>query len=185
MSNKQALRLKISFEKDDKVERTVDIQPDSSLEDLHLTIMAAFELSPGEMASFWLIDGDNNWDRTQEVPMIRMEQGDGEESASMRDVEIAAATNADRPRLIYEYDMLLMWVFKIEFEKMSDMVEHMEYPVLISDKGKLPNTDQARAEMLNSTDMNQLNSGNLFEDGGGSEDHEDYDSLEGGDFEDY
>ena len=170
MENK-AIRLKIFFENLNKIERVVDVAYGTTLEHLHLTILAAFEFSAGEMASFWLCD-PNDWLREQEVPMIRIkEEGSEEESACMSDVEVFAAINAQRPYLIYEYDMLLMWVLRIEFVEVVDQIESMGYPVLVSDQGKVPNADEARAKLL--ADSVETEDEDPFKDGGGYDDYDD------------
>lgn len=180
MDNK-AIRLKIFFENLNKVERVVDVAFDSTLEHLHLTILAAFEFSAGEMASFWLCD-PQDWIREQEVPMIRIqEEGSDEESACMADVEVIAAINGERRYLIYEYDMLLMWVLRIEFIEMVDQIESMEYPVLVSDQGKIPNVDEARTKLLE--DSSENDDEDAFKDGGGYDDYDE--DFSGGHIEEY
>ena len=147
MDQNKALRLKIYFDNDTNVERVIDIDLTATLEDLHLTILAAFELTAGEIAAFWLCN--ENWQREQEIPMIRMmDEENDEESACMSDVEVVAAINMSRPNLIYEYDMLLMWVLKVEYIEQIDKIASMEYPVLVSEQGKAANPDQARGQLL-------------------------------------
>ncbi len=171
MTNDRALRLKIYFSNKPKIERVIDIDFDSTLEDLHLTILAAFELNAGEMASFWLCN--NYWGREQEVPMIRIEDEESkEESACMSDVKTMAAVNNDRKNLIYEYDMLLMWELKIEYIESVSKIAGMVYPVLVSESGKVPNADEERAKMLLEND-NESIADDLLREGGGFEDYED------------
>lgn len=172
MTENTAIRLKVYFENDTNIERVVDVDYHCTLEDLHLTILAAFEFSAGEMASFWLCD--NLWVREQEVPMIRMfDDEEGEESASMADVETFAAINMQRPFLIYEYDMLLMWVLRIEYVETVAKIETLDYPVLVADKGTVPNADEAKAKLLtdaSNTDTSESETSeedDIFEDGGG------------------
>lgn len=182
MDNK-AIRLKVFFEKLEKVERVVDVEYDATLEHLHLTILAAFELSAGEMASFWLCS-PNDWEREQEVPMIRIkEEGSDEESASMADVDIIAAVNENRPFLIYEYDMLLMWVLRIQFIEVVDQIAGMGYPALVSDQGKVPNADEARAKLLQ--DSGDIEEEDSFKEGGGFDEYDDSDNYGGDQINEY
>lgn len=169
--NNKALRLKIYLSNDNNIERVVDIDYTSTLEDLHLTILAAFELNAGEMASFWLCE--NGFNRTQEVPMLRIEDEESkEESACMSDVETFAAINPDRKQLIYEYDMLLMWEVKIEFIESVDKIASMSYPVLVTESGKVPNPDEARAIMLIENTTESI-ADDLLRESGDSEDYKD------------
>lgn len=167
MIENKAIRLKIYFERETNIERVVDIDYQSTLEDLHLTILAAFDFSAGEMASFWLCN--EMWTREQEVPMIRMfDEESKEESASMADVETFAAINKERPFLIYEYDMLLMWVLRIEYQETVDKIPTMEYPVLVSDKGSVPNAEEARGKLLTDASNTDMSSdSDIFKEGGG------------------
>ena len=101
MSDDKALRLKVYFENNPKIERVIDIETTGTLEDLHLTILAAFDFNAGEMASFWMVN-DLLWLRTQEIPMIRVkDEITGEESASMEDVKTIDVINVNRKALIY------------------------------------------------------------------------------------
>ena len=170
MIESKALRLKIYFENETNIERIVEVEGNSTLEDLHLTIMAAFELSAGEMSSFWLSD-KNTWQREQEIPMIRMIEGEGgEESASMADVQTASAVNEQRPCLIYEYDMLLLWVLRIEFMEVKEKQTQIGYPVLIRELGKAPNADKARAKLLSENTAEQI-AEDLLKEGGNEDDY--------------
>ena len=176
MTENKAIRLKIYFERDNDIERVVDIDSQSTLEDLHLTILAAFEFSAGEMASFWLCN--NMWEREQEVPMIRIKDEESqEECASMSDVETIGAINNERRFLIYEYDMLLMWVLRIEFIEIVNQIEGMEYPVLVADKGTVPNADEARGKLLMNSSEDDAEESDMFKEGGGFDDY-DIDDIE-------
>lgn len=171
MTENMAIRLKICFESDANIERVVDVDYNSTLEDLHLTILAAFEFSAGEMASFWLCNEE--WTREQEVPMIRMfDEERGEESASMADVETYAAINNERKFLIYEYDMLLMWVLRIEYIETIAKIESLTYPVLVADKGKVPNADEARGKLLTEASTETNDDSDIFKEGGGYDEYD-------------
>jgi hypothetical protein len=180
MDQNKALRLKIYKGDDDKIERVVDVDLESTLEDLHLTILAAFELNAGVMASFWLCE--NGFNRTQEVPMLRIEDEESkEESACMSDVTTYAAINAERKSLIYEYDMLLMWEFKIEYIEQVDKIASMSYPVLVDERGKLGNPDEARAKMLAENTTDSI-ADDLLRDSGDSSDYDEGMDSEYGDY---
>ncbi|MBI1184501.1 hypothetical protein GC194_09525 [bacterium] len=181
MNDQKAIRLKIYFEKETTIERVVDIDLDTTLEDLHLTILAAFDFNAGEMASFWLCN--TKWERQQEIPMIRIvEEGSEIESACMSDVKTVAAINQERPSLIYEYDMLLMWVLRIEFVEITDKIASMAYPVLVHENGKVPNPDEARSKLLEENSTDHI-AEDLFREGGGDDDYF-YEDFEG-EYDDY
>lgn len=182
MDQNKALRLKIWFESDEKIERVIDIDFNATLEDLHLTILAAFELSAGEIASFWLCNRD--WQREQEIPMIRMTDEDSdEESACMSDVETFAAINVNRPNLIYEYDMLLMWVLKIKHVEQVNKISSMTYPVLVAETGKTPDPGAAREKLLLENNPSSIADDLLREGGGFDDDYSDEDINS--EYEDY
>lgn len=171
-----AARLTITFSDEREVTRVVDVPLEEKLEYLHLTILAAFELNAGELASFWMTE--RHWERSQEIPMLRIEdEQTGEESACMSDVPIFSVINEERTQLIYVYDMLLMWEFKIEWIESPKIIDGMDYPVLVDESGKMPIADKARAEMINSENSDDLSRDLLGEDGG-YEDDIDFDSID-------
>jgi hypothetical protein len=178
MDEKQkAIRLKVTYQLQKGVDRVIDVLDTATLEDLHLTILAAFELTAGEMASFWLCGGQG-YLREQEIPMIRMvDETTGETSASMRDVRTQDAIHDRRPYLVYEYDMLLMWVFHIEFVEWASVLHGMDYPLLVEEKGKMPNLELARASILSESSEGFINN-EYYKDDNDDDDYR-FEDLEG------
>ncbi|MCB0737783.1 MAG: hypothetical protein KDC92_09745 [Bacteroidetes bacterium] len=170
------MRLKITFEKDATIMRVVDVPKDKNLEFLHLTILACLELSPGEITSFWL--SDNNWGRTVEIPLIQDSTvpDDGKEHekmAVMEDVPIAEAINEHMPKLIYEYDPMIQWSFKIEFIEYRAESDQFEYPILVQENGKAPDHNLAKIAFINQLEDNTSDDEDIFSSGGGFLDHDD------------
>lgn len=172
MTENFATRLKIYFEKEPNIERVIEVPKNETLEFLHLSILAAIDFAAGEYASFWLT-AENTWTRSAEVPLTNMDDlKDGEEpTACMKDVPILAAINEKQNKLIYEYDMLLMWQFKIEWLGDFPKNTQFDYPILVSEKGKAPNQNEAEKQFMlwQNDNVKELedDSEDMFNDGGG------------------
>lgn len=152
MPEMYASRLRITFQNDESVSRVVDVPKDKSLEFLHLTAMACYGLSPGEIASFYIVNQDN-WEKTAEVPQVRVydpdQHGNQQESACMEDVLIKDAINGKDQKLIYEYDSMLQWGFKVEWIEDREKSTDFDYPILVQESGKLPDHQLAKVTFLN------------------------------------
>ena len=76
------LHLRIILDHKKDVFRDIQLDASESLEHLHQTIVAAFDLQKGEMASFFL--SNKNWDQEDEIPLLSMQEG----SSEMKDISI-------------------------------------------------------------------------------------------------
>lgn len=177
MSDLFACRLKVTFSKDESVYRVVDVPKDKDLEFLHLTMLASFGLSPGEIASFFVVQ-KGTWNRMMEIPMIKTYDPDekGEEKielACMEDVEIGNAIGQELPQLIYEYDSMLQWEFKVEWVEDREKSDRFDYPILVEEGGKAP--DQNLAKIAFISDNTSDDDEDIFTSGGGYGDYDDDD----------
>ncbi len=94
----------------DDVFRDISIDSTASLEELHGAIARAYDLEPGQMASFYTTD--DHWTQLDEIPLIAMDpQGLG----AMADHPLSRILGGSGQRLIFIYDFLAMWTFMVEF----------------------------------------------------------------------
>lgn len=101
------LRVVLDWE-DEDVLRDLLVPADLKLDDLHMAILQSFQLSPGEMASFYRSNED--WDQGEEIPLMPFDP----RQTSMKDLRVDFVLGEKEDRLLYVYDFLDMWTFFIE-----------------------------------------------------------------------
>lgn len=94
----------------DDVFRDIAIDNTATLEELHVAIAQAYDLEPGQMASFYTTD--DQWTQLEEIPLIAM---DPEGLGAMSDHPLARILGTPGQRLIFIYDFLALWTFMVEF----------------------------------------------------------------------
>ncbi len=82
---------------------------DSNLFKLHQSILKAFELEEGEMASFYR--SNNNWDQGEEIGLVEMGMP-GE--LTMSKISLHEAFPQKGTKMIYVYDLIQLWTFFVE-----------------------------------------------------------------------
>ncbi len=95
--------------------RDILIPGSSTLEDLHLEIVKAYDLENGQLASFYKTD--DSWVQLEEIPLIAM---DPKNIGSMGNFKCDDILGKAGARLIFVYDFLSMWTFMIEFIRFSE-----------------------------------------------------------------
>lgn len=111
-----SLMITLDDEKNDVIRQLV-VEGQSSLFDLHQSIVEAFKLNPGEMASFYYVEG--NWEMSEEIPMEKFDEKSPIRAMSECNVEDIFLEN---DRLVYVYDFLSLWTFFIERVKTAENV---------------------------------------------------------------
>lgn len=130
MSNIHKLRVILDTKED--IFRDLDVPADFTLMQLHSTLLSAFGIAEGEMASFY--HTDENWSQGEEIPMLDMGTPD---SASMQQVHVEDLLVRPADRLLYVYDYLNMWTFFVEFVTVFEGSEE-EYPTVSLSYGETP-----------------------------------------------
>ncbi len=111
-----AFTIRAIFDSPKDVFRDVYISKEATLLDLHHWLIKAFELSPGEMASFYR--SDDEWQQLEEIPLEDM--GDGVHMASSQIHFLLSKKNA---RALWVYDFMAMNTFYLEVLKIEDVEE--------------------------------------------------------------
>ena len=114
--------------------RDIKIHSDNNLEHLHAAIVQAFELPPGELASFYEVD--DNWMQLNEIPLMNMEMG--ENPKSMRDYSLNSLFSHTNDKMLYVYDFLNYWTFYITLIKTESAQNKIEEPSIVFSKGSVP-----------------------------------------------
>ena len=125
------IRVILDTKKD--VIRTILVESDLNLEDLHLTIAKSFGFKGQEMASFYRTD--NEWTQGEEIPLFNMEEvGEG---VSMKTCLLQETLPSVNDKLIYVYDFLNLWTFYVDVIEISeDKKEGL--PQIILTVGEVP-----------------------------------------------
>ena len=164
-------KIRVILDTKEDVIRTMLIDENQSLEELHYTIAKAFNFDGQEMASFYRTDDE--WNQGDEIPQFNMsEDGYGDSMATCFVNETLPKTNS---KLIYVYDFLAMWSFYVEVIEISN--EKITESKLILSVGEVP-------EKAPEMEFKSEKISNDFDDEFGDE-FNDFDSLDDIDFDKY
>jgi len=168
----KAITYRVTPEKEidgEEIYRDITITEDQSFEDLHYAILDAYEITPGEMASFYL--SDEEWNKGVEITLFDMHAKEHEVvNLVMSEVPISKVINEGVDQLIYVYDFLTYQTFHVTKEKEGKPKKGEIYPLCIAMAGSLlaDDDDDFKSEFEDDYDM------------GGDDDGDDF----GGDFDD-
>jgi hypothetical protein len=128
--------------------RQIIMSGSATLEDLHRQIVDAFGLSPGEIASFYKVEGD--WDTGEEIPMENFDEKST--IPVMTDITVESFFESET-RLLYVYDFFYLWTFFIEKVKLANDVTE---PGVVMSVGKLPENAPDKSFEGEESDMEYL-----------------------------
>ncbi len=116
--------------------REIAVMRGFTLEELHQTIINAFEFDGLEMASFY--HSDLEWNQGEEIPLFNMNEQVGGLS-QMSDYKLEVLFTKQNRNLIYVYDFMNLWTFFVEFVSVyENKVEDKNTPLLLFSLGNLP-----------------------------------------------
>ena len=126
-------KIRVILDTKEDVIRTILVDSDLNLEDLHLTIAKSFGFKGQEMASFYRTDEE--WTQGEEIPLFNMEEvGVG---ISMKTCLLEQTLPATNDKLIYVYDFLKMWTFYVDVVEISNE-KPTGLPKIILTVGEVP-----------------------------------------------
>ena len=125
-------KIRVILDTTEDVIRTILIDENQSLEELHFTISKAFSFGGQEMASFYKTDDE--WNQGEEIPLFDMAEA-GEEN-SMATCKINETLPKAGDKLIYVYDFLAMWTFYVEV--IEHTADNFSESKLILTVGEIP-----------------------------------------------
>lgn len=128
-------RFRVILDAEEDVFRDIEMLQESTLEDLHNTIVQSFGFDGTEMASFYVSDDD--WNQGEEISQFDM----GDESARlMNETTLDSVLSEDQTKLIYVYDFFNLWTFFVELAEIAEIEEGRDYPNLMFVHGQIPMT---------------------------------------------
>jgi hypothetical protein len=126
-------KIRVILDTKEDVIRTILVDSNLNLEDLHLTIAKSFGFKGQEMASFYRTDDE--WTQGEEIPLFNMEEiGEG---ISMKTCLLQETLPAINDKLIYVYDFLKMWTFYVDVIEIS-AENKVGLPQIILTVGEIP-----------------------------------------------
>ena len=125
------IRVILDFKED--VIRDIEIEDNSTFEDLHYTIINSFNLDGKEMASFYL--SNDNWKQGEEIVLDSFTENN---QILMSETNLKIIVNENQKKFIYVYDFLKLWTFFVEIFEVSEEKKDAIYPKKIFSNGNLP-----------------------------------------------
>ena len=99
-------RFRIILDAKDDIFRDVELESNSTFEDLHNTIIQSFGMSGHEMATFYVTDEE--WNQGEAITLTDMFE---EPSKLMHQTALYDVFTNDQKTALYVYDFLNMWTF--------------------------------------------------------------------------
>ncbi len=133
----KTFKLRVQYEaKDDKeIYREIVVAEGQNLEQLHKSIIKAFDFDGDEMASFY--ESDLNWEKGNEYPLEDMgEEEDG--IVIMKKAKIEDMMSDMGDRLVYVYDFMKMNTFLLEVNEIGKKEDSKKYPLVAASVGDMP-----------------------------------------------
>lgn len=131
-------RVLIDTDDTEEIFRDIVISKSETFEVLYEAILAAFEFSGQELASFYV--SNEQWDKGHEIALMDMELSENLNAPSiMRETIISDMINNDNQRFILVYDFLRMWCFLVEL--VGEVKEDYDSPQLSMSVGTAPAED--------------------------------------------
>jgi hypothetical protein len=128
------LKIRVVLDHDDQVFRDIEVETSGSMEDLHETILAAFNITNDQMASFY--ESDEEWNKGPEIAL--MDMGTSEEPVSLMTDTSIQDKLVERSRLLYVYDFLNLRIFYVEVISLAAKEAALEYPRVVMGLGEMP-----------------------------------------------
>lgn len=126
-------RIRVVLDTEEDVIRDIEISVFESFTVLHESIVKAFNIELGEMASFFVSNQD--WEQGEEISLVDFGAISGE-ARLMENVSLEDHLNEEGGRMIYVYDFLKLWTFFIEVIKVD--TAQIEDPEIFVIKGETP-----------------------------------------------
>ncbi|SDR66293.1 hypothetical protein [Gramella sp. MAR_2010_147] len=128
-------RFRVILDADEDVFRDIEMLQESTLEDLHNTIVQSFGFDGTEMASFYV--SDEEWNQGEEIHQFDM-SGHDTSIKLMNETSLDSILSEKQTKLIYVYDFLKMWTFFVELGQIAEIEEGRDYPNLMFVHGQIP-----------------------------------------------
>jgi hypothetical protein len=169
-SNVTIYRFRVIMDTEEDVFRDIEIETTATFEELHRSVLDAFDFEEGEMASFYM--SNENWEKGLEIPLMDMKQAEGASSVSMSNTQLADMVTKPADKVLYVYDFLRMWIFYIELIEIKKDTPSTIYPRVALVYGDAPAQDSKEMDLFGE-EFSQEEFDDLNRGGGGDEEEDD------------
>lgn len=182
------LKIRVVLDHEDEVFRDIELEHKGSMEDLHECILAAFDISNDQMASFYV--SDEQWNKGDEIAL--MDMGTSENPVALMSETQMVEQLEERSRLLYVYDFLNLRIFYVEVLSLNDAESGAEYPRVTLELGELPKVEDpfSLESLMEGVDLTESRDNvkvdndpfadddvDAWDEGGGMENLDDYEGL--------
>ncbi len=150
----EILKLRVILDIEEPVFRDIEIKSEDVFLSLHKKIQEAFAFDSSEMASFFM--SNDNWDKGEEVTLMKMDFDDGSSSGEMKDVLINSLISETGEKMVYVFDFMLMWCFYVEVIDILPVDVNKSYPIISHSFGTAPNQYSKEVTISVSDDKHML-----------------------------
>jgi hypothetical protein len=177
--NVNIFKLRVIVDTEQDVFRDIEIETDSTFEDLHKAILDSFDFEEGEMASFYM--SNESWEKGMEIPLMEMGDRSGA-SKSMSNTKLSDMISQPSDKVLYVYDFMRMWIFYIELMEIKKDKPSTIYPRVALIYGDAPSQDSKEMDLFG--DEFSESEFKAVHGGEGDDDEEDEDDMfsEGGEY---
>lgn len=138
--------------------RDIEISSEATFEDFHNSIIQAFALDAGEMASFY--KSDEHWNQGDEISLFAV----NDQAFVMSDWRLEQMCSETGDKLLYIFDFLNMWTFYVELMEIGDPKSGESYPRLIYSEGIMPGEREDIQFETHEDQSNSNNASSMFDD---------------------
>jgi hypothetical protein len=178
LTNVNIFKFRVIIDTEQDVFRDIEIETDSTFEQLHEAVLDAFDFESGEMASFYM--SNEQWEKGLEIPLMDMA---GDAALSMKSTKLSDMLSKPSEKVLYVYDFMRMWIFYVELMEVKKDAPSTIYPRVALVYGDAPSQDSKEMDLFGS-EFSEEEFNEMHGDVDGEEEsNEDEDMFESG--EDY
>ncbi len=129
-------KFKIVSEDQDDFSREIEIKPTDTFESFHKILVESFGFDGSQLASFFMCD--DKWHKLQEISLVNMSDDESSATKEMRDAVLEELIEDPHQKILYVYDYLNYYTFRIELYKVLQAKAGVKYPICSVKVGDLP-----------------------------------------------
>jgi hypothetical protein len=143
LTNIHIYKFRVVIDTEADVFRDIEIETDASFEDLHRSILDAFDFEEGEMASFYM--SNEQWEKGLEIALMDM---DDKSAMYMKNTSLSEMVSQPSDKILYVYDFMRMWIFYVELIEIKKDKPSTIYPRVALAFGDAPTQDSKELDLF-------------------------------------
>lgn len=143
LTNIHIYKFRVVIDTEADVFRDIEIETDASFEDLHRSILDAFDFEEGEMASFYM--SNEQWEKGLEIALMDM---DDKSAMNMKNTSLSEMVSQPSDKILYVYDFMRMWIFYVELIEIKKDKPSTIYPRVALAFGDAPTQDSKELDLF-------------------------------------